>query len=115
MSGKRLRLAALNAEETELKERLGAQRAETARLLAALEIFRRDPPPALFANPHEVKDAVRAAILIRAITPQLEARAQALKDQSEALRQARRRRPWPARTCSPPRAASPRAARRSRT
>jgi len=91
VSGKRLRLAALNAEENELKERLGAQRAETARLLAALELFRREPPPALFANPHEVKDAVRAAILIRAITPQLEAKAKALKAQSEALRQTRRR------------------------
>jgi septal ring factor EnvC (AmiA/AmiB activator) len=91
VSGKRLRLAALNAEENELKERLGAQRAETARLLGALELFRREPPPALFANPHEVKDAVRAAILIRAITPQLEAKAQALKAQSEALRQTRRR------------------------
>jgi septal ring factor EnvC (AmiA/AmiB activator) len=91
VSGKRLRLAALNAEENELKARLGAQRSETARLLAALELFRREPPPALFANPHEVKDAVRAAILIRAITPQLEARAEALKAQTEALRQARRR------------------------
>jgi septal ring factor EnvC (AmiA/AmiB activator) len=91
VSGKRLRLAALNAEETDLKDRLGAQRAETARLLAALELFRREPPPALFADPREVKDAVNAAILIRAITPQLEARANALKAQTEALRQTRRR------------------------
>jgi len=91
VSGKRLRLAALNAEETDLKARLGGERAETARLLAALELFRRDPPPALFVNPRDVKDAVRAAILIRAITPELEARAQALKAQTEALRQARRR------------------------
>jgi len=91
VSGKRLQLAALNAEESELKARLGGERAETARLLAALELFRRDPPPALFVNPREVKDAVRAAILIRAITPELEARAQALKAQTQALRQARRR------------------------
>ncbi len=91
VSGKRLLLAGLNAQELELKQRLGAQRAETARLLAVLELFRREPPPALFADPHEVKDAVRAAILIRAITPQLEARAQALKAQTEALRQTRRR------------------------
>jgi murein hydrolase activator len=90
VSGKRLRLAALNAQENDLKDRLGAQRAETARLLAALELFRREPPPALFADPREVKDAVNAAILIRAITPQLEARANALKAQTEALRRARR-------------------------
>jgi septal ring factor EnvC (AmiA/AmiB activator) len=91
VSGKRLRLAALNAEENDLKQKLGAQRAETARLLAALELFRREPPPALFVDPREVKDAVRAAILIRAITPELEARANVLKAQAEALRQTRRR------------------------
>ena len=91
VSGKRLTLAALTAEETELKARLGGERAETARLLAALELFRSDPPPALFVDPRDVKDAVRAAILIRAITPELEARARTLKAQTEALRQTRRR------------------------
>ena len=90
VSGKRLRLAALNAQEAELAGRLGAERAELARLLAVLEILRRDPPPALFVDPHDVKDAVRAAILIRAITPELAARAEALKAQAEALRESRR-------------------------
>ncbi|HLI67020.1 MAG TPA: peptidoglycan DD-metalloendopeptidase family protein [Caulobacteraceae bacterium] len=90
VSGKRLRLAALTAEEAELNARLGGQRAQIARLLAVLAIFRRDPPPALFVNPRDVKDAVRAQILIRAIAPELEARANALKAEIAALRETRR-------------------------
>ncbi len=91
VSGKRLRLAALTAQEAELRSRLGAQRAELARLLSVLELFRRNPPPALFVDPHSVKDAIRAAILIRAITPVLTARANGLKAEIAALRDTRRR------------------------
>jgi septal ring factor EnvC (AmiA/AmiB activator) len=90
VSDKRLRLAALNAREADLKARLGGQRAQLARLLAVLELFRRDPPPALFVDPRDVRDAVRAAILIRAITPELERRADALKAQTLDLQRVRR-------------------------
>jgi septal ring factor EnvC (AmiA/AmiB activator) len=90
VSDKRLRLAALNAREGDLKARLGGQRAQLARLLAVLELFRRDPPPALFVDPHDVRDAIRAAILIRAITPELERRADALKAQTLDLQRMRR-------------------------
>jgi len=90
VSDKRLRLAALNARESELNARLGADQNRLARLLGALELFRRDPPPALLVDPHDIRDAVRAAILIRAITPQLEAHAQALKAEALTIRQARR-------------------------
>ena len=75
VSDKRLRLAALSVQERELNGRLGGDQAQLARLLGALELFRRDPPPALFVKPTDVRDAVRAAILIRAITPELEKRA----------------------------------------
>ncbi len=90
VSDKKLRLAALNVREAQLDGEIGANRAKLARLLSALELFRRDPPPALFVNPGDVRDAVRAAILIRAITPELEQRAAALKAQAESLRKVKR-------------------------
>jgi septal ring factor EnvC (AmiA/AmiB activator) len=85
ISEKRLKLASLSAEAGVLNARLGGDQAELAHLLSALELFRRDPPPALLTKPEEVRDAVRAQILIRAITPQLERRAEALKAQAHAL------------------------------
>ena len=91
VSDKRLQLAALNARERDLDARLGGDQARLAQLLSVLELFRRDPPPALFVKPTDIRDAVRAAILIRAITPQLQARAQALKAQAQALGLVRRR------------------------
>jgi septal ring factor EnvC (AmiA/AmiB activator) len=90
VSDKRLQLAALNVQERDLDTRLGGDQARLARLLGALELFRRDPPPALFVKPTDVRDAVRAAILIRAITPELERRAQALKAQARQLQAVRR-------------------------
>jgi len=90
VSDKRLRLAALNVREAQLDAELGGAQNKLARLLGALELFRRDPPPALFVDPHDVRDAVRAAILIRAITPELEQRAAVLKVQAEALRRLKR-------------------------
>jgi septal ring factor EnvC (AmiA/AmiB activator) len=90
VSGKRLKLAALNAEERELDARLGGDQARLSRLLSALVLFRRDPPPALLTKPDEVRDAVRAQILIRAITPELQRRADALKAQARTLQAVRR-------------------------
>jgi septal ring factor EnvC (AmiA/AmiB activator) len=90
VSDKKLRLAALSVREAQLDGEIGANRAKLARLLSALELLRRDPPPALFVNPGDVRDAVRAAILMKAITPQLEQRAQALKAQAENLRKVKR-------------------------
>src|SRR5437899_725266 len=86
----RRNLAELNARETEIAQKIGANRGELARLLGALQLFGRDPPPALLVSPADAKDAVRAAILIRAITPELEARAQALAADAAELAKARR-------------------------
>jgi septal ring factor EnvC (AmiA/AmiB activator) len=90
ISDKRLRLAALNARETELKAKLGGAQAELARLLSVLALIRRDPPPALLVEPTRVRDAVRAAILVRAVTPELARRAKALQDQLAELQRTRR-------------------------
>ena len=63
------RLAALNAAEADLSARMGKNQVELTRLLGALELYRRDPPPALLVSPKNATDAVNAAILINAITP----------------------------------------------
>jgi septal ring factor EnvC (AmiA/AmiB activator) len=55
-----------------------------------LEELKRDPPPALLVSPKDAKDAVRAAILVKAMTPELQARAQAYASSaSEMMRQRR--------------------------
>ncbi|MCR5878401.1 murein hydrolase activator EnvC [Phenylobacterium sp. J367] len=70
------RLARLNLAETQLSAEQAANMNQLARLLSVLEQIRRDPPPALLVSPQDAKDAVRAAILVKAMTPELQARAQ---------------------------------------
>ena len=86
----RARLQALNVRETALSARLGEDRNRLARLLSALQLFRRHPPPALLVSPEDARDAVRAAILIRAMTPELQRRATALSAEASALATLRR-------------------------
>jgi septal ring factor EnvC (AmiA/AmiB activator) len=84
------RLARLNVEETELSAEQGRNIATLARLLAVLEMLKRDPPPALLVSPKDAKDAVRAAILVKAMTPDLQARAMGYaREASEMMRQRR--------------------------
>ena len=68
----RARLEALNAQEAQLRSRLGANQNELSHLLSALEMYGRNPPPALLIHPEDARKAVRAAILIRAVTPELQ-------------------------------------------
>lgn len=83
-------LARLSAEETALSARQAQEINRFARLLSALQQFRRDPPPALLVSPDDAKRAVRAAILVKAMTPELERRAAAYaKDASEIMRRRR--------------------------
>lgn len=89
VNGKRIKLAQMSVAETDLAVRVGANRNRLSHLLGALQMYSRNPPPALFVHPQDAKDAVRAAILIRAVTPQLEARARSYAaevDQSKRLR-----------------------------
>jgi len=84
------RLARLNAEETELSVSQAKNLNQLARLLSVLQQLSRDPPPALLVSPDDARDAVRAAILVRAMTPELQRRAQAYAgDASEMMRQRR--------------------------
>ncbi|MDB5431571.1 MAG: peptidase [Caulobacter sp.] len=84
------RLAQLNLREQALMADLGQDRGRLSALLGGLMLFRRDPPPALLVSPGDARDAVEAAILIRAITPELQRRADALAAQGRALAALRR-------------------------
>jgi septal ring factor EnvC (AmiA/AmiB activator) len=64
---------------------LGKKRAQMAGLLAALERLALRPPEALLAEPSTPDDTVRAGILLRAILPQLDQAAAALKIEIEDL------------------------------
>jgi len=86
----RERLEKLNVRETVLAAEQGRNLNRLARLLTVLAQFRRDPPPALLVSPDDAVDAVRAAILVKAITPELHRRARAYS--AEAVQIARQRR-----------------------
>jgi murein hydrolase activator len=86
----RARLLALNAAQAELDARMAKNRGDMVKLLGALELYQRNPPPALVVSARSAKDAVRAAILIRAVTPQLEQRRLALVAETNLLNKLRR-------------------------
>jgi septal ring factor EnvC (AmiA/AmiB activator) len=75
VSGERAKLEKLNLEESALSAQQGRNRNQLARLLSVLQRLKRNPPPALLVSPGDARDAVRAAILVKAMTPQLQARA----------------------------------------
>lgn len=91
IGGARSELRQLDLQEAELKMRMGRNQEALTRLLGALQMFQRNPPPPLLVDPRSARDAVRAAILMKAITPDLEARARTFAAQSEALKRIRRR------------------------
>lgn len=83
-------LERLNVAETELSVDQGMNMHQLSRLLSVLEQLRRDPPPALLVSPRDAKDAVRAAILVKAMTPALQGRAQSYaQGATEVMRQRR--------------------------
>jgi septal ring factor EnvC (AmiA/AmiB activator) len=91
LAERRRELEQLTTQEDALAARLGADRNALARLLGALELFSRDPPPPLIVNPGDARDAVRAMILAKAIAPELEARAKALGAEADTLQALRRK------------------------
>ena len=90
LAAKRSRLADLNQREAALRTDMGRNQGALAALLGALELYRRDPPPALLVSPRSAEDAVRAAILVRAVEPELSARAAAFRAKAEELQRVRR-------------------------
>lgn len=84
------RLERLNVAETQLSVDQGVNMHRLSRLLSVLEQLKRDPPPALLVSPEDARDAVRAVILVKALTPELQGRAQAYaQGATEVMRQRR--------------------------
>lgn len=83
------RIAGLAAEEAVILGRLLSDREALIDVLAALQRIERGTPPALAAAPGDAEEAARAASLLAAITPELQARAEALAAELENLRRVR--------------------------
>jgi septal ring factor EnvC (AmiA/AmiB activator) len=90
ISAQRTRLRELGQRESQIVARLAQARARQGRLLSALQMMSRKPPPPLLVPADEAVAAVRASILLRAIAPELQARAKALTDQQGELTRIRR-------------------------
>ncbi len=90
LAEQRRRLDELNAREAALAARLSRERGAQGRLLSALQRLSRDPPPALLIPADQAVDTVRAAILIRAVSPEIERRAKALEAERAELARIRR-------------------------
>ncbi|MFJ6025240.1 murein hydrolase activator EnvC family protein [Brevundimonas sp. NPDC092305] len=86
----RSRLNELGARETVLTAQLARTRSHQARLLSALQMMSRRPPPPLLVPADEAVGTVRASILMRAIGPELRARAKGLTDRQAELQRIRR-------------------------
>lgn len=86
----RARFQALSQREQALTARMNRERGRQGRLLGALQSYSRQPPPALLVSPRSANDAVRAAILMKAVAPELQRRAAALQLELDAVAKVRR-------------------------
>ncbi|NWG92403.1 MAG: peptidoglycan DD-metalloendopeptidase family protein [Parvularculaceae bacterium] len=77
--------AKLQSEEAELEASLRVQQESLGDVLGALQTIERARPPALLVSPGDAAKAARTAMLLADVTPQIEARAAALKTSLTAL------------------------------
>jgi septal ring factor EnvC (AmiA/AmiB activator) len=81
------RLAPLDQREAELKKSLSGREAILSQVLAALERLGLHPAPALLLQPETTLEAVRSAILLGAVVPELRGQAESIvADLSELAR-----------------------------
>ncbi|MFN3352475.1 MAG: murein hydrolase activator EnvC family protein [Brevundimonas sp.] len=90
IEAQRARLRALNAREAELGARMAEARGAQGRVLSSLVRLSRDPPPALLIPAEEAIDTTRAAILLKAMAPELQRRAAAVAVRQRELARVRR-------------------------
>lgn len=72
------KLGDLIVQELEVRGRLDGADATISNVLAALERISRNPPPALLVNPSDALGSARSAILMSAILPELQKKADAV-------------------------------------
>jgi len=83
----RARLAPLDQQEKLLRNSLNERRDVVVEILAALQRIGRQPPPALMVRPEDALQAVRTAITLGAVLPEMRAQADALAgDLSDLVR-----------------------------
>jgi septal ring factor EnvC (AmiA/AmiB activator) len=85
------RLAALSDDEARIRATLAGREGILADVLAAAQRIGRRPPPALVVRPEDALGAVRSAIVLGAVLPELRIEAEALTADLEALVDVRRR------------------------
>jgi septal ring factor EnvC (AmiA/AmiB activator) len=90
LDAQRKTLADLTTQEDALAARIGADRNTLAHLLAAMELFARDPPPPLIVKAEDARDAVNAMIMARALTTALQDRVRGLNVDAANLARLRR-------------------------
>lgn len=90
LSAQRERLRALGRREAAVVAELAAVRDGQMRLLSALQLMSRRPPPPLLVPADRAVDTVRAAILMKAMAPELRRRADALTAQQAEVARIRR-------------------------
>src|SRR5271155_485476 len=83
----RARLVPLDEQETLFQNSLDERRSVIVEILAALQRVGRQPPPALIVQPEDALQAVRTAITLGAVVPEMRAQADALAgDLADLLR-----------------------------
>ncbi|HYC97497.1 murein hydrolase activator EnvC family protein [Brevundimonas sp.] len=90
IAAQRARLRSLSEREAVLVAQLSRARGRQARLLSALQMMSRRPPPPLLVPADKAVDTVRAAILMKAIAPELQARVRPLADRQAEINRVRR-------------------------
>ncbi len=85
LSDRETRLKILFADQTALRVSLAEQRDSLSQVLAALQRIGRNPPPALVIRPNEALNAVRSAILLSTLVPEIRIEAQSLAAQLDEL------------------------------
>lgn len=78
LSATEAKVAPLEEQEQALRRSLHERRDLIAEILAALQRMGRRPPPALLVSPQDAARAVRSAIVLGAVVPELRARADRL-------------------------------------
>jgi len=90
VQAQRARLQELGRREADLVAVLSRTQGAQGRLLSALQMMTRDPPPPLLIPAERAIDTVRASILMKAMAPELKTRADAVMARQTEVQRVRR-------------------------